>query len=728
MKLSLYILLTIVPLQQLTAQIKSTAYIVAMMPTMYNNADSSIKVLKAWLTTPNNAGDVNYFSKIALYHLYQYKCAYKDALAVLEITPAVNTENTDAVVAAKIIRCMYALQQNPTAAIDADLAYLERAITKNTLPYNTIQYYFLLANKNNKRAESMLQHYTIALDVAKKYQQKELQATCYLQIAKVLLQKKSMYEAAIVYLDSAKKITTLYNYKRLQAQIELCYGDILSHQSKYAAAIQLYEKCLINFTNIQDIEGIVSSYKYLGNAENSLDNTANAIKYYATGIAISTANNFTPLLPVLNQNIGNTYLDLNGDSAKFYLEKAILLAQQLYDEHVEAFAIYNLSEYYASINLYKKSKAKKYEALAIFKKLDETNNVSWVLPQIVKLELAQIKKLNTILSSEKSKQLLPMLDEAMALNADGNSYVNLESIYGSYITIAQLKQDFKTAAIYQAKLIALKDTVFKNQRVKDALETSERLKTTEQKLKIAQLEVENTKSRIFNYSLMALVLITILSAIVVYRNYRKKMKQKSSNMLIAQKEEFRNQLAADLHDEVGSMLTGLAMQSEMLALYPAIDNRTELTEISKLSKDAMEQMREIVWTLDSRKDKYENLFNRLKYLAEQQLNIKQIEHSFIINSKNTSAEILPEVRQNVYLIFKESISNILKHSTAKIVTITIQQIDGLTTLQILDNGNNLVPKNSDGLGIQNMQVRAKKINAQLSFSHTKNGFITTLIF
>ncbi len=175
------------------------------------------------------------------------------------------------------------------------------------------------------------------------------------------------------------------------------------------------------------------------------------------------------------------------------------------------------------------------------------------------------------------------------------------------------------------------------------------------------------------------------------------------------------------------MLTGLAMQSEMVSLSSTGQQKESLEEISHISREAMTHLRDIVWTIDSRKDKFENLFTRMKIITEQQLHLKNIDHQFSIEDEEKFEDISPEVRQNVYLIFKEIISNIIKHSNASFVTIRIFRVNEKTILIVSDNGTNQSVQNTDGIGNLSMEQRAKTINGRLNID-TSNGYTVSLEF
>ncbi|MFN8354872.1 MAG: two-component regulator propeller domain-containing protein [Spirosomataceae bacterium] len=192
-------------------------------------------------------------------------------------------------------------------------------------------------------------------------------------------------------------------------------------------------------------------------------------------------------------------------------------------------------------------------------------------------------------------------------------------------------------------------------------------------------------------------------------------------------ETIRVKISSDLHDDVGSILSGLAMQSQMMAFMAKEEQKESLNEISAMSHDAMERMRDTVWAIDSRKDKFENLIDRMRAFAERNLNRKQISHDFKLEIDDTKRFIDPQKRQHIYLIFKEAIANICKHSNATHVEIQFSADKDHLHLRIHDNGSLYqTTTTSDGLGLSNMHLRATQINGTLS-THYQDGFVVDLV-
>jgi ligand-binding sensor domain-containing protein/two-component sensor histidine kinase len=177
-------------------------------------------------------------------------------------------------------------------------------------------------------------------------------------------------------------------------------------------------------------------------------------------------------------------------------------------------------------------------------------------------------------------------------------------------------------------------------------------------------------------------------------------------------EKLRVKIASDLHDDVGASLTKISMFSDLIkeGTNPA-RNSELLTRISSLSRELIKTMSDIVWVVDSRKDSIGDLLDRMKELAFSAMKLKNIVISFNIHNMDLKKRINSDVRQNIYLIFKEAVNNIVKHSGASKVQVVIQSDDNLLELKIADNGSGLKQPgyNTTGNGLKNMQLRAQQI-------------------
>jgi ligand-binding sensor domain-containing protein/two-component sensor histidine kinase len=213
---------------------------------------------------------------------------------------------------------------------------------------------------------------------------------------------------------------------------------------------------------------------------------------------------------------------------------------------------------------------------------------------------------------------------------------------------------------------------------------------------------------------IALVFLAFLG--ILYAIFRYRLQQALAM------ERLRTKISSDLHDDVGSLLSGLAMQTELMEMNASETDKFKLQKIASISRNAISQMRDLVWSIDSRRETIEDLLERMRELAEELLLPKDI--SFRIDSaniKNPNKKLPAQTKQNIFLIYKESITNILRHSDATMVRITLMNNSKGCHFIIQDNGSKKEAYKSTGLGLSNMEMRAKQIKGTIYFK-TENGF------
>lgn len=216
------------------------------------------------------------------------------------------------------------------------------------------------------------------------------------------------------------------------------------------------------------------------------------------------------------------------------------------------------------------------------------------------------------------------------------------------------------------------------------------------------------------------VLIILGCLLIGFLLYRKELSQ------IREMEDLRTRIASDLHDEVGSIMTRISMGSEMVneGIYAPEEQKKELNHIANQSRKVTSIMRDVVWSIDARKDKVSDLIDRMREHLEELLPLANIQHKIITKKINPDHKIDVNLRQNLYFIFKEAINNIVKHSDANEVVISLINQANSFTLIIADNGmvNPSDASQATGQGLKNMQMRAKRIKAELEIQKGK-GYI-----
>lgn len=194
---------------------------------------------------------------------------------------------------------------------------------------------------------------------------------------------------------------------------------------------------------------------------------------------------------------------------------------------------------------------------------------------------------------------------------------------------------------------------------------------------------------------------------IIYGGYRIRLNT------ILREQRIRDGIARDLHDELSSTLSSInffadAINSRKLGEK---ENNRFLSLITKSSREAKEKVSDIVWVIHSENDDWENLFLRCKRFAADMLDSKNIKHTFLVENQRSGGPTITE-RKNIWLIFREIITNIARHSNAKKVDIQFSFRSGKLYIHIEDDGDGFDSEQikSSGYGVQNIKERTEQLN------------------
>ncbi|RCR71196.1 sensor histidine kinase [Larkinella punicea] len=202
----------------------------------------------------------------------------------------------------------------------------------------------------------------------------------------------------------------------------------------------------------------------------------------------------------------------------------------------------------------------------------------------------------------------------------------------------------------------------------------------------------------------------------------------------AQLLQIRSDIARDLHDELGSELSGISILSQVaigrLAHQPA-QAQTALTTIGETARHIMDRMRDIVWSLTLHQPQTDAVANRLQNMAGSVFEPTGIRPILEISAQLSVASLPPDQWRNLFLIYKEALHNIVKHARATEVAIRLEAEDPHTLcLTIHDNGIGFSPDAlPTGHGLRNQHHRAAVLGGTIHIdSRPGSGTTVTLRF
>jgi ligand-binding sensor domain-containing protein len=194
-------------------------------------------------------------------------------------------------------------------------------------------------------------------------------------------------------------------------------------------------------------------------------------------------------------------------------------------------------------------------------------------------------------------------------------------------------------------------------------------------------------------------------------------------------ERVRTRIASDLHDDIGSSLSQIAILSEVAHQRVAGGTAGEPIErIGALSRELLDSIADIVWAIQPHKDHLSDLKQRMHRFAADVLSAGNVEIHWPDAATGGDFELNAELRRQVYLIFKESINNIGRHSRATEAHIALRVVERQLTLEVTDNGCGIERSDHpNGNGLQSMKLRAARLGGELQVRSAEGQGTTVLL-
>jgi ligand-binding sensor domain-containing protein/two-component sensor histidine kinase len=214
-----------------------------------------------------------------------------------------------------------------------------------------------------------------------------------------------------------------------------------------------------------------------------------------------------------------------------------------------------------------------------------------------------------------------------------------------------------------------------------------------------------------------LLIAALAVSALVYTVYRYRVNQ------IIKLERVRTRIATDLHDDIGSSLSKIAILSEVVRqkngkeTAPGGEKFEPLRIIADTSREMVDSMSDIVWAINPEHDHLSDLVQRMRRFTEEILDAQDIEYQFSDAEDLKDITLGTDLRRDVYLIFKETINNLAKYSGASRAEVKIQIENNTLVIEVIDNGRGfdaaqVTVGGANGLGgngLRNMKRRAAKL-------------------
>ena len=215
------------------------------------------------------------------------------------------------------------------------------------------------------------------------------------------------------------------------------------------------------------------------------------------------------------------------------------------------------------------------------------------------------------------------------------------------------------------------------------------------------------------------LMIPVAVGLLLFAWYRFRMAQ------LREIERLRVQIAADLHDDVGARLTKVAMVTEFMEreTAPTDKSKPHVENIAKTTREVIQAMDEIVWTINPKNDTLDNLANYIFQYAQEYFQNTGVRCRMDLPPQLPYYPLSTEERHNLFMAVKEALNNVLKHAGATEVRISLAVEGSALKIIVADNGCGFVLNGSHngGDGLNNMKERLSRIGGRLELQSKQNS-------
>jgi signal transduction histidine kinase len=186
-------------------------------------------------------------------------------------------------------------------------------------------------------------------------------------------------------------------------------------------------------------------------------------------------------------------------------------------------------------------------------------------------------------------------------------------------------------------------------------------------------------------------------------------------------EKVRTQVAKDFHDEVGNKLASITVLANLAKLHLKSDPpelSPLLNRIEDQSKSLHAATRDFIWSIDSQSDYLKELFFYLRDFGSEFF--EGLEVSFYVEGngvENSELKLLPSWSRHIHLIFKEAMTNVVRHTNSQQVWLRFRLSEKRLWICLEnDKGEGPIEPHPQGKGLRSMRERAALLDADLSIT------------
>ena len=551
------------------------------------------------------------------------------------------------------------------------------------------------------------------------------------------------YDSAIVYYVRANKLFASFRNNntdsvvRASAMTMHAYSHLMTGNSQ--RAYEIAEQAAAFADGLTDNSAKAHTYAVLGTILTEMNLYDKAISNLETGVKYAMLANDSMKIASNINSIALVYLRQNdfNNALKNYYE-----AYRYTNTGVTHFQYITIS----------------YNIINLLCEMDSVEKAEYYLKNLeenvrkVKTDKAYFETLLSICVFYSTKGDISKAEEYMnkatELLPSFDSHQNKSDYYTARSRMYEAKGDFKKSLEDFQTHQRYKDSVSTRELEEIVAEKNTLYETEKKDKQIKLLEKDNElkaanelrAKQMRNFSFAGIAALIIFGAFTYYRyKQRKQLSEKLSVSLTELKEtqqqlieterqreqeKVRLRLSRDLHDDIGSTLSSINMLSRSAKKRMEEKDEVRLVEslekIGERTQSTLDNMSDIIWSIKPENDSLANILSRMREYATTVLEAKKINYNIDFPADADHIHLLPDLKNNMFLVFKEAVNNLAKYSQCSKANIALTIQDKKIKMIVEDNGKGFDSSNDFiGNGLNNMKRRAEESGAVLNIASEK---------
>ncbi len=532
------------------------------------------------------------------------------------------------------------------------------------------------------------------------------------------LYRAANYKGSIAVLDNRLIKANSKNEKLLQITLYNSLGKAYSQLGKPVEALKNYLAALklLDVTKQNTNRGKI--LKNIGALYEEQKNFTQALSYYDKAQKVAIQTRETSLYADCLNNRGIIYeQQLQYDKALDVYKNALAIYQKAGTEDRIALTLNNIGIVYKYLKQYPKAIDYYSRSLKYSEKLGDR---FFVAANTTNIGNVYAMTHNYQKAIEYHKKGLKIAREINSPNIIVEAYASLADDYaglGRYREAYIFREKFISANTDYINLESSKK-LSEMQSLYETEKKEQQIYTLKQQQKINSLNI--LRQKLFNKNKNYLILfILVISCSVIAVGYLYTKKQRTTQLLkneLAINEAENNErtrIAKDIHDDIGSGLSKINLMAQLAnsRMHFKGVEAAEINNISLISKDLVENMRDLIWVLNPENSTLDNLVARIREYCSDYLEGLTVLAEFDIQDDVPLIKISQPVQRNIFLTIKEALHNCIKHSYCEKISVDLIVKEGLLSISITDTGKgfDIETLKRNGNGLRNMRYRLEAI-------------------